>query len=331
VAVSLVVFGLGAVASLTTSWALASRLERIGELLGLTEGLLGLVAALAADTPEITSALTALSHHQHAVGAGVVLGSNVFNLAALLGLSAVMAGRTRLHRRVILLDGAVGLWTAGACLCTVSGVLPPAAGLLLALTVLVPYVVALAGRALRLGRLVPGRWSRWLRTAVAEEELDLLQAVRPRRGTRRDAIEAAVLLVVVVVASVAMERSASSLGRRWAVPDIVLGGIVLAGVTSIPNAAAGIYLGARGRSAALLSTALNSNTINVVVGLLIPATVTGVAGASSGLLVAAWYAALTGLVLGMAWSGRGLVRSQGLLIIGGYVAFVATLVSTNWR
>ena len=79
-------FVLGACVSLSTSWILASRLERVGERLGLSEALLGMVAALAADAPEITASVTALVHHQSSVGAGVVLGSNVFNLAALLGL-----------------------------------------------------------------------------------------------------------------------------------------------------------------------------------------------------------------------------------------------------
>ena len=55
-------------------------------------------AAVAADAPEITASITALAHHQATIGAGVVLGSNVFNLAALLGLGAVVAGRINLHR-----------------------------------------------------------------------------------------------------------------------------------------------------------------------------------------------------------------------------------------
>ena len=67
-----------------------------------------------------------------------------------------------------------------------------------------------------------------------------------------------------------MERAASALGSRFAVPEIVVGGLVLAAVTSLPNAVAAVYLAARGRGAATLSTALNSNTLNVVVGLLIP-------------------------------------------------------------
>jgi Ca2+/Na+ antiporter len=66
-------FAAGAVVSLLTSWLLVSRLERIGERLGLSEALLGLVAALAADVPEVTVATAALASHQQRIGAGVVL------------------------------------------------------------------------------------------------------------------------------------------------------------------------------------------------------------------------------------------------------------------
>ena len=85
-------FAAGTAVSLLTSLVLVSRLERVGERLGMSEALLGIVAALAADAPEVTAAVTAVAHHEQRVGAGVVLGSNVFNLAALLGLGAVVAG-----------------------------------------------------------------------------------------------------------------------------------------------------------------------------------------------------------------------------------------------
>ncbi len=42
--------------------------------------------------------------------------SNVFNLAALLGLAAVVAGRVGFHRRVVLLGGVPGVWVAVVCL-----------------------------------------------------------------------------------------------------------------------------------------------------------------------------------------------------------------------
>ena len=82
---SFVVFVGGAVVSLATSWVLVTRLERVGERLGFSEASLGMVAALAADTPEITASITAIAHHQQTVGAGVVLGSNVFNLGSAAG------------------------------------------------------------------------------------------------------------------------------------------------------------------------------------------------------------------------------------------------------
>jgi Ca2+/Na+ antiporter len=57
-------FAAGVVVSLAASWVLVSRLERLGDRAGLPEAWLGLVAALAADAPEITSAVTALTHGQ---------------------------------------------------------------------------------------------------------------------------------------------------------------------------------------------------------------------------------------------------------------------------
>ena len=262
--------------SLLTSLVLVARLVRVGERLGFSEALLGIVAALAADAPEITAAVTATAQHQRRVGAGVILGSNVFNLAALLGLGAVVAGRIGLHRKVVLLGGAVALWIAVVCLLVVPGVLPAAAGLALAIAVLAAYVALLSSEGRGLGRLpVPARVAGWLRSAISEDELELEEAIRPARGRWTDAVLACVALVVVVAASVTMERAAVSLGSAWAVPELVTGGIVLAAVTSLPNAVAAVYLAARGRGAATLSTALNSNTLNVVAGLLLPAAILG--------------------------------------------------------
>ena len=102
--------------SLAASWLLAARLERLGERAGFSGAWLGLVAALAADAPKITSAVTALAPGQASVGAGVIIGPNVFNLAALLGLAAVVAGWIGFHRRVVVLSGVPAVWLAAvAC------------------------------------------------------------------------------------------------------------------------------------------------------------------------------------------------------------------------
>ncbi len=322
----------GAAVSLLTSLVLVTRLERVGERLGLSEALLGIVAALAADAPEVTAAVTAVAHHQPQVGAGVILGSNVFNLAALLGLGAVVAGRINLHRKVVLLGGILAVWVAAVSLTVVVGAVPAAWGLAMAGGVLALYLVVLGREGRGLERLpIPRRWAAWLRSAVSEEELELEEAIRPARGRWTDALAAVLALTVVIAASVTMERAASVLGARWAVPELVTGGLVLAAVTSLPNAVAAVYLAARGRGAATLSTALNSNTLNVVAGLLVPAAVLGL-GRPSGqaVLITVWYVLLTLAVLALAYRHRGLRRVTGALIIVAYAAFAGSVLAAGY-
>ena len=90
----------------------------------------------------------------------------------------------------------------------------------------------------------------WLAEAIAEEEQELSEAIHPEKGSLRDAGTGALALGVVLAASFAMERSVSVLAARFAVPAAITGAIVLAAVTSLPNAVAAVYLARRGRAAA---------------------------------------------------------------------------------
>ena len=102
---------------------------------------------------------------------------------------------------------------------------------------------------------------------------------------------------------------------------------MLAAVTSLPNAVAAVYLAAHGRGAATLSTALNSNTLNIALGLLLPATLIGL-GQPTGqtALIAAWYIGLTAVTLAFAYRDRGIRRVTGILIIAAYVVFTGSLL-----
>jgi cation:H+ antiporter len=322
------VFVAAAALSLGASAILVVRLERLGARLGLSEALLGLVAALAADTPEVASAVTALAHGQHDVGSGVVLGSNVFNLAALIGLGAVVAGGIKLHRQVVLFEGAVALWIAAVTIAAVTGLISPVAALILALAVLAPYVYVSALHPSGRSTLpLPSRLRSWLAGAVAAEEQELADAIHPERGGPRDAALAVLALVVVVAASAAMERTASALGTRWAVPGVITGAIVLAAVTSMPNAVAAVFLARRGRASATLSEAFNSNTLNVLAGLLIPAVIIAGPSLAGALRIAIWYGVLTAATIALALAGRGINRRSGALIIAAYLVFAITVIA----
>src|SRR5258708_36187430 len=97
VLVAVPAFLAGALVSLATSWGLVSRLERAGERLGLSEALLGIVAALAADAPEGTAAVTALARGQPRPGAGDVLARAEVERPALLRLGACEPRPLRAH------------------------------------------------------------------------------------------------------------------------------------------------------------------------------------------------------------------------------------------
>lgn len=49
------------------------------------------------------------AQRQHDLGLGIVFGSNILNLAALLGLSAVLPGKVQVSRRTLYLNGGVAV------------------------------------------------------------------------------------------------------------------------------------------------------------------------------------------------------------------------------
>ena len=324
-----VAFFLGVVLSLGGSAVLVTRIERLAGRFDISEAILGLTVALAADSPEIASAITAAARDQKGIGVGIVLGSNAFNLAALLGLGSIVAGRIVLHRKVVLLEGTVAVWVALVSIVTISVGLDARVGLALVLVAVVPYVIlsgASADSLLRLG--LPTRAVKWLHSAVEEAETEISAAIHPMTSGRGDVVVTLVSLAVVVGASAAMEQAAVVLGKHFNVSSIVTGAIVLAVATSLPNAVGAIFLARKGRGAAVLSETMNSNTLNVLVGLFIPACFVGLARPSGQVMItAAWYGGLTLVGLSLAYLGRGLDRRAGSLIMALYLAFVVIAIT----
>src|SRR5579885_2312705 len=90
----------------------ADRLDHLGHRLGLPEAVVGLLAAIAADAPEISSAAVAIARGEKDVGLGVVIGASAFNVATMIGLSAVLAGTVAVGRRTLAVEGGFGLAAA---------------------------------------------------------------------------------------------------------------------------------------------------------------------------------------------------------------------------
>jgi cation:H+ antiporter len=313
------------------SWAsvrLTGALERIGTRLRFSEGLLGVVTALGADAPEISSAFTALISNQHEVGLGVVLGSNIFNLAGLLGLSALVAGRVTIGRQGLWFNGGTSLAVSAVAVALVLQWIPVWFSFLVLALVLVPYVGLTAMHPPQIARLrLPSATRRFLEVAIGHVHRDARKRANIPHATWKDGAWALFSLTLIVGSSVSAVHSAVSLGGRWGLSQGVVGTLALAALTSIPNVIAAVQLGREGRGAAVISESLNSNTLNILAGVCLPALLIGFAPPSPRILFAAvWLVCMKLVALGAASHHRGLHRVGGAVLVGLYLIFALVIV-----
>ena len=295
----------------------ARRLDRVGGRLGLPEAVLGLLTALAADGPELTSAIVALAKGAGVVSLGVLLGSNVFNLAAMVGLSALLAGRVRLRRDALVLEGGVGLLVLLLTAGLVLGFLSPVLAAVVLTCVLGPYVVLL------------------FRGSSSAVHLSTLHSAERQPAEHagplwRLAVLIPVDVALIVLGSTAMVECALSLSDHWHWSRSLVGVLVLGPLTSLPNAFTAVRLGLADRGAALVSETTNSNTVNLFAGVVLPALFVSVARATTGVkLELGWLLVMTVVTLLLLASRRGLSRLGGVALIAFYIAFVAA--ELVWR
>ncbi len=312
----------------------ARRLDRLGVRFGFPEALIGLLTAVAADGPNVSSALFALAKGAHDVGVGVLVGSNAFQLAAMIGLSALLAGGVRVARETLALEGVVGLIVTVLAAALLFRWLSPAATVAIAVCVVAPYLALVIAGPQILDRLHPRarspmeRLSRALHEHPGPERAGPA-GIEPSPNPTHHLLGLIVVDVVLIIAgSFGMVQAALSLGADWHIANTVLGVLILAPLTSLPNAATAIRLGLAGRGAALVGETFNSNSINLGVGVIGPSLfVTFSALTSVGKQQLGWLLAMTVATLVLLAGRRGMGRAGAAALIVLYFAFAAgTLV-----
>ncbi len=330
--IALLVFFGSLILSIMASAVLAERLDQVGERFRFPAGLLGLITALGADSPEIASAISALIAGEHDLGRGVIFGSNVFNVAFLLGFSALVAGRITIGRANLALNGGVALGVTLVIGVQAAGLIGPLASGLLLAALMGPYIAISAMGPGQLTRLpLPAPVARWLVAAATSEAQDTsaeeregeLDSSTGRVMTWTDGIAILPMLAVIVVGSIAMVQAATILGARWHVSTIVIGTFVVATLTGLPNLIASVGLAAKGRGAALSSEAFNSNSLNLLVGIYLPSLLVVQQPTSrAGLAAIAWLIGITVVALALGSLRRGFGRISGGLLLVAYAGFV---------
>jgi cation:H+ antiporter len=306
----------------------ARRLDHIGLRLGLPEALLGLLTALAADAPELASAITALVEGRHAVAVGVAVGASTFNIAAMLGLSAVVTAGIRARNELLELESFVGLSMIAMAALIAAGVLSGTTGVVLACVVGLPYVALLAaGQQLARRLHASAGVARFVQRSLGEGHRRGRSFESGREVARIVSVLIAALCLVVA-GSVGAVRAATSLADRWSVPQTLVGAIVLAVLAALPNAWTGIRFGLQQRGSALMSETLNSNSVNVVAGIALPAALGTLASFSHlDVFDLAWLFGMTAVALVLFGRKGGAGRPAGALLIVLYAVFLAVQVA----
>lgn len=315
---------------------LSRGLDELGARFDLSPASLGLITALGADSPEITSALTALFAGENDVGTGVVLGSNLFNLAALMGLGALISSTAPLKRPGLLFSGAVSVLETGFVGLLILRMLPPVWCIGLLGTVFAIYVLMLWAHAPQIeSSPLPRAVRKTLAQALAviHEHVDAAEMDESEPPSHRGWVTALIItgsLVLIIISSVAVLHATLTIAAVWHIPKSLVGTLILAGVTGLPNVYTSARLARRGKGAAVVSETLNSNTINLVVGIGLPALFFGVQQSKGMAVIELWcLIALTAVAILLAAWQKGLSRRTGIVIIVLYLAFVVLRVC--WR
>jgi cation:H+ antiporter len=272
---------------------------------------------------------------EHEVGIGVVLGSNLFNLAALMGLAGFIAVDVPLKPSLVLFGGAVSLVESAIVALLLLHLIPTGVAVALICAVFAAYALALCLRVSALRRLpLQERTLEVLGGMIAsihadesgiEAEADRSQQSSTVRGSHRS-WRVAGALALIVAGSMGIVHACLRIAAAWELPKSLVGALVLAGLTGLPNAYTAARLAKRRAGASIVSETLNSNIINIVVGIGLPALVFGVAAKAIALVEMWFLLGLTCVAIGAAAFARGLGRGTGALIVGVYAVFVVVRV-----
>jgi cation:H+ antiporter len=293
----------------------ASRLARSFGMSALVVGLT--VVAIGTSAPELVVSVLAVLRGQTDMTVGNVVGSNISNIALILGASAIVypiAIKGRLLSRGIplMILATILLW-----LLAMDGSLGRTGGLLLVLA-LVGYFVYL------------------LRSSSDEvpevaDEFDRHQRARnccAREESRRWNIGvAATGLVLLAVGAHLLVGAATVFARHIGLSDLVVGLTVVAIGTSLPELATSLLAAFRKEADIAVGNAVGSNVLNIL-GVLGPTALLQPLAISPALMrfELPIMLGVSVLLLPLAWTRLRLERWEGVLLILGYVAFVGLLL-----
>jgi cation:H+ antiporter len=288
--------------------------SRIATSMGIAPLVVGLtVVSFGTSAPELVVSGLASWRDAGDIAVGNIVGSNIANIALILG-AAAMIRPLAVQRGLVVRDVPIMIGTAILLqLLMWTGVITRIEGVGL-LVVFVLYMLHLMRDA---------RKEAGAARALVEQLPDAAEA-KPSR--RRDVMLILVGTVGLVVGAQLLVTAASAIARDFGVSEVVIGLTLVAFGTSVPELAASVVASLKGEAQIVLGNVVGSNIFNVTLilgaaSLVRPIPVDPGVVRVEGPLMIALSIGLLPLIL----TRRRLTRWEGALLVFGYVAFVAWL------
>lgn len=280
------------------------------------------VVALGTSAPELAVSVQAALDGQADIAVGNVVGSNIFNILFILGVSAMVAPLT-VAPQLLRLDVPVMIVTAGAVFVLgQDGNVSQIDGIGLFLTMLF-----YTGWIIRKSRKEE-------KAAAAALDPALVEEVKADAKTGPLGIAIAFLqiaggIALLTIGAGYMVEGSVTIAKLWGISELVIGLTIIAAGTSLPEVAASVMATIRGHRDIAVGNVVGSNILNVLC-------VLGVTSAVAPKGVNVSTTALTfdiPVMIGISiaafpifMTGRTIARWEGALFFAYYLAYVAYLV-----
>lgn len=315
IVVALLALTLGAEMLVRGSISIARRLGVSGFFIGLT------IVGFGTSTPELCTSLVAAARGEGDIGVGNVVGSNIFNIAVILGVTALISPiPLQLHmvRRDVLVVIAVACTPLVTML--TGGVIDRWLGVLM--------VAALLAYLWR-GYITGTRQNQRDLELAAERELEDELAPKASGWLGRP-VGSAVLIVAglctLVAGSTLLVNAASSFARGLGVSELVIGLTIVAAGTSAPELVTSLVAALRKQSDISVGNILGSNIFNIlgILGLTCAITPQQITPQVFALDIPVMIAVSIACIPIMR-SGARISRGEGVLLLGVYAAYMVVL------
>lgn len=292
-------------------------LVEIGEIKGISHVVLGVTAsAIGTSLPEFGSAMTAVLSHSPDIGVGIVIGSNIWNIAGILGISAFVAGYIKTGDRELKRDGFMTLLTAVILMVFMLffSKITAVIGIILILVYLV-----------YLWFLIKEQKNYDLEKNNKENEsnsVELLGMENKESNLKKNILMSIVGMILLIVSCKILVESGVGIAETLNIPHMIIGLFALGIGTSIPELVVTLNSARKRLHSLSMGTILGSNVFNIMIGIGVPSLFMSIpVEAASRSFDAPSMIFVTALLLLLSWRKKELTRIGGVILMGVYIAY----------